>query len=128
MTRLQGGPRLPIPTGLPFRVEEYRARHESVRAAMGACGMDLLYVTSPANLFYLTGYEAIWYPNRLPVAVAVDRESSELVFFDWTRHDAYVSTRVLCDEVVFLDYGRAPQMVADAFAQRGWSKRVIGIE
>ena len=128
MTRLQGGLRPPIPAGLPFRVEEYRVRHERVRAGMAACGMDLLYVTSPANLFYLTGYEAIWYPNRLPVAVAVDRESPELVFFDWTRHDAYVSTRVLCDEVVFLDYGRAPQMVADAFTQRGWNSRVIGIE
>jgi Xaa-Pro aminopeptidase len=58
MTRLQVGLLPPIPAGLPFRVEEYRTRHERVRADMAACGMDLLYVTSPANLFYLTGYES----------------------------------------------------------------------
>ena len=30
-------------------------------------GVDVLFVTSPANLLYLTGYAAIWYPWRLPL-------------------------------------------------------------
>jgi Xaa-Pro aminopeptidase len=117
-----------LPERLPFSVAEYRDRHARVRAAMEERGLDLLYVTSPANLFYLTGYEAIWYPNRLPLGVVVDRACPEVVFFDWTRHAAYVSTRVLCDEVVFVDYGLAPQQVAGAFAEFGWTKRVIGME
>ena len=55
-----------VPNSLPFSVEEYGARRKRVRAAMESRGIDILYVTSPANLCYLTGYEAIWYPNRLP--------------------------------------------------------------
>jgi Xaa-Pro aminopeptidase len=91
-------------------------------------GIDLLYVTSPANLFYLTGYEAIWYPNRLPLGVVIDHARPEVIFIDWTRHAGYVSTRVLCDEVVFVDYGQAPQRVAGAFADFGWTHRVVGME
>jgi Xaa-Pro aminopeptidase len=103
-------------------------RCESVRKAMAAGGIDVLYVTSPANLFYLTGYEAIWYPNRLPVGAVLDRADPEVLLFDWSRHEGYVGTRVLCDEVTFLDYGSAPQTVCDAFAASGWSRKTVGIE
>jgi Xaa-Pro aminopeptidase len=91
-------------------------------------GIDVLYVTSPANLCYLTGYEAIWYPSRLPLGLAVVRDGEQTVFFDWTRHHAYVSTRVLCGEIVLFDYGSASQTVLNAFSSRGWSQRVVAIE
>jgi Xaa-Pro aminopeptidase len=116
------------PGRLPFSIEEYRDRHARVRAAMAVRGIELLYVTSPANLFYLTGYEAIWYPNRLPLGAVLDCKRPDIVFFDWTRHAGYVSTRVLCDEIAFLDYGRAAEMVAEAFTRFGWHRRVVGIE
>jgi Xaa-Pro aminopeptidase len=114
--------------GLPFSVAEYRARCERVRAEMKARDIDVLYVTSPANLFYLCGYEAIWYPNRLPLGAVVDRTSEQLVVFDWTRHEGYVNARVLCDETVLFDYGNAAARVTEAFAQRGWLQRTVGLE
>jgi Xaa-Pro aminopeptidase len=117
-----------FPHGLPFTVEEYGERFRRVASAMEQRGIDLLYVTSPANLFYLTGYDAIWYPNRLPLGAVIDCAQSELVMFDWSRHQGYVSTRVLCDDVILFDYGSAAETVADVFAQRGWSRRTIGIE
>ena len=67
--------RIRDPAGsLPFPLEEYRARRCRVQAAMDDRGIDVLYVTSPANLCYLTGYEAIWYPSRLPLGLAVVRD------------------------------------------------------
>src|SRR4030088_1235022 len=116
------------PGRLPFSIEEYRDRHARVRAAMTVRGIELLYVTSPANLFYLTGYEAIWYPNRLPLGAVLDCKQPDIVFFDWTRHAGYVGTRVLCDEIALVDYGRAAAMVAEAFTRFGWHRRVVGIE
>jgi Xaa-Pro aminopeptidase len=95
---------------------------------MESRGIDVLYVTSPANLCYLTGYEAIWYPNRLPLGLAIARDQPEIVFFDWTRHHAYVTTRVLCDEIVLFDYGSAPRTVVEAFSARGWSGRIVALE
>jgi Xaa-Pro aminopeptidase len=123
-------PRRPAsrPEGLPFSLEEYQERRKRVRALMDSRGIDILYVTSPANLFYLTGYEAIWYPNRLPLGLAIDRAFPEVTFFDWSRHAGYVSTRVLCDEIVLFDYGTAPETVVRAFAERGWTRRTLAIE
>jgi len=128
MTNLCSAVRPPVPRGLPFTADEYSERRNHVRAAMSARDIDILYVTSPANLFYLTGYEAIWYPNRLPLGFAIARDRPEIVFFDWARHEAYVTTRVLCDEIVLFDYGSAPQSVAAAFKERGWNHQAVAIE
>ena len=117
-----------VPDRLPFSVAEYQGRRERVRALMEARGIDVLYVTSPANLYYLTGYEAIWYPNRLPLGAVIERAQPEVVLFDWSRHEGYVSTRVLCDHVIFLDYGSAPATVGAAFREFGWSGKTVGIE
>ena len=117
-----------IPKHLPFAVEEYRERIEKVRVAMAQRGIDVLYVTSPANLYYLTGYQAIWYPNRLPLGAVLQRTDEAVVFFDWTRHVSYVSTQVLCDEVVLMDYANATDIVAQAFAHYGWIGQSVGLE
>ena len=48
--------RTPVPKELAFPLAEYQARVERVRARMAAAGLDLLLVTHPPNLCYLTGY------------------------------------------------------------------------
>jgi ectoine hydrolase len=42
---------------LPFAREEYAARVAKVRAAMAERGLDLLIVSDPANMAWLTGYD-----------------------------------------------------------------------
>jgi len=113
---------------LPFAIEEYRHRQEQVRVRMRLRGIDILYVTSPANLLYLTGYEAIWYPPRLPVGVALDVRSERVTIFDWTRHEAYLRTRVLSDDIVLFDYAGACDTAAAAFEARGWTGRTVGLD
>ena len=56
---------------LPFDLREYRDREQRVRAEMQHRGIDVLYVMSPANLNYLTGFESIWYPPRAPLGAIV---------------------------------------------------------
>jgi Xaa-Pro aminopeptidase len=113
---------------LPFEETEYRERQARVRAAMAERGIDILYVTSPANLLYLTGYEAVWYPPRLPVGVAVLRHDEAVVVFDWIRHEGYVRMGVLADDAVLFDYGDATRVVVDAFRSRGWLGGSVGLE
>jgi Xaa-Pro aminopeptidase len=113
---------------LPFADGEYASRRERVREEMAARGIDVLYVTSPPNLLYLTGYEAIWYPPRLPVGVALVRDEDVAVVFDWSRHEGYVRDAVRCDDAVFFEYGDAPQVVAKAFRARGWLDGAVGLE
>ena len=45
----------------PFTVAEYKARLKAVRAGMAAKGIDILLVTGPENIFYLSGYRTTGY-------------------------------------------------------------------
>ena len=46
-----------IPRNLPFEASEYRDRLKRVRLAMEEAGLDLLIVSDPANMAWLTGYD-----------------------------------------------------------------------
>src|SRR6185295_16431019 len=82
--------------------------------------VDVLFVTSPANLCYLTGFESIWYPPRAPVGVVVLADSDRLVFCDYERHET------LARETAH--YEDAVDTIADTFRGRGWLDGAIGIE
>ncbi|MGH8447226.1 MAG: M24 family metallopeptidase [Solimonas sp.] len=113
---------------LPFTPQEYRERQRCVRAEMAARGIDLLYVTSPPNLQYLTGYEAIWFPNRLPVGVLLDREREDTRVFDWKRHQPYVASSVFCDAAHYFEYGESARVIAAAVAALGRGGARIALE
>ena len=53
----------------PFTQDEYDQRVMAVRAGMAARGLDLLVVTVPENVTYLTGYETIGYASFQTLAV-----------------------------------------------------------
>ncbi len=50
-----------VPGGLPFALSEYQARLAKVRRAMDQRSLDLLLVTGPENICYLTGYATTGY-------------------------------------------------------------------
>jgi Xaa-Pro aminopeptidase len=122
----QRGSRISDPR--PFPDDEYHARGARVREEMERRGLDVLLVTSPPNLLYLTGYAAIWYPWRLPLGAAIVRAPASVMFFDWTRHEGYARLHALFDELVLLEYGSAPQTVAVALAERGLAGGTVGLE
>jgi len=115
-------------TSLPFSPQEYELRRAAVRAALAERDIDLLYVTQPSNLYYLTGYEASWYPPRLPVGALIDRDSSTVVILDWDRHAGYVKSCVLGDDFVLFRYGEAAEAISRFFASRGWLSRSLALE
>ncbi len=113
---------------LPFLIEEYRDRVRRVRAELDRRELDVLYVTSPANLAYLTGFESIWYPPRAPLGVVVARESERLVFVDYERHRSLVEQTAHFDDAIFFTYETAVETVAAEFARRGWTGGTVGLE
>ena len=115
-------------TELPFSVEEYRDRTRRVREEMARRGVDVLYVMSPPNVLYLTGFESIWYPPRAPLGVVLATGSEEIVFLDYERHRHLVSETALFDDAVWFSYETALDTVAGAFEARGWAKGTVGIE
>ena len=49
-----------------FSREEYRRRLDEVRKRMAAAGIDLLYVTNPDHICYLSGYQSEWFQEGGP--------------------------------------------------------------
>ncbi|MFJ6654359.1 M24 family metallopeptidase [Microbacterium sp. NPDC091313] len=117
-----------IPPSLPFAVAEYAARADALRATMREGGVDVLLVTSPANLCYLTGYVASWYAPRLPIGVLVSADDDDMVIVDWSRHADYVPLIALHDDIVLVDYGTAPAELVEAMRRRGWARGRVGLE
>ena len=113
---------------VPFPIEEYRDRARRVREEMARRDIDVLYVMSPSNLCYLTGFESIWYPPRAPLGVLVHHEDERIVFLDYERHEHLVGISAHFDEAVFYRYDDAVATVAGAIQERGWAGGSVGIE
>ena len=90
--------------------------------------VDVLFVMSPSNLCYLTGFESVWYPPRAPLGVVVSRHDERLVFLDYERHETLVRETAVFDDAVFYRYEEALDSITRAFRDRGWAEGSVGIE
>ncbi|MQA08156.1 MAG: M24 family metallopeptidase [Pseudonocardiaceae bacterium] len=117
-----------------FPAAEYSERVERLRVRASAKGFDVLVVTDPKNIFYLTGYDAYSYyvPQSMVVPVASDAPVLVLRRQDvpaalWTTH---------LDEDQILGYGdeyltgnlHPMEYVAEVLKSLGFGKATIGIE
>ena len=77
-----------------FSLDEYRARLAALRRRMERAGADVLLVTSPENLYYLSGYQTpgyYWYQTlivpleREPVFVVRMNEASNVEPLSWVE-------------------------------------------
>ena len=62
-----------------FSESEYAARLAAVRAAMRKVGLDALLVTSPENIYYLSGYQSLGYLAFQALAVALTGSPALLI-------------------------------------------------
>ena len=114
-----------------FSEREYAERVGKVRAALAADGLDAIYVTHPANLTYLTGYDMIWNHLRSLTGVLIRADSDTTVFFDERAHTTIVFTTPEIREIVWLDdssYVESIDVIARELAACGLGKAAIGIE
>jgi Xaa-Pro dipeptidase len=87
----------------PFPAEEYAARRARVRQALTEASLDAIYVTAPASITWLTGYDMIWYHLQNLTGVLLRADAEEAVFFDSVAHTTIVYTTPGIGEVVWLD-------------------------
>lgn len=121
-------------TDLPFSKEEYADRLAKTRTAMVDKGIDLLYVTDPSNMAWLTGYDGWSFYVHQGVIIPPDGPP-----LWWGRgQDGNGAVRtVYMDDAFVLPYPdhyvqsteRHPMdHLSDIFAQKGWGSLHIGVE
>ncbi|MFF0944532.1 M24 family metallopeptidase [Kocuria sp. CPCC 205300] len=82
-----------------FSPEEYAARLRAVREKMAEQGLSALVVTDPANLFYLTGYDA--WSFYTPQLLLVPAEGELLLFLrEMDARGAFRTARLPPEQIV----------------------------
>lgn len=99
----------------PFPPEEYAARRARVAGFLEARGIDALLVTNPADLYYLTGYDMVWFHLRSLTSCLVT-VGADLTFFDYTGHQTLVETTPECRDVRWIQ-GESPEVAIQTIVE-----------
>ena len=118
-----------------FERREYLSRVDRTKERMAARGIDVLLVASPANQFYLTGYDGCSFYTPQMVVVSLAQEEPVWVGRAMDAAGAKFTAFLTPDNVVpypdtYVGSGERHPMefVADVVRQRGWDRGAIGVE
>ncbi|MCH7942188.1 MAG: aminopeptidase P family protein [Proteobacteria bacterium] len=95
-----------------FPPEEYATRRAKLRKALAADDLDAIYVTMPADITYLTGYDMVWYHSRSLTGLLLRADSDDPLFIDGWPHTTLVSTTPEITDVVFYERGPVADVIA----------------
>ncbi len=119
---------------LSFRREEYTERLDRVRRAMDQAGVEVLFISDPSNMAWLTGYDGwSFYVHQ---GVLVGPEGAPI--FWGRRMDAMGALRTCFmepddiigypDHYVMSTVRHPMDHLATLIRERGWGGRTIGVE
>lgn len=118
-----------------FPIEEYRQRLDRTRRRMEQAGIEVLLLSHPANMSYLTGYDGWSFYVHQGVLVALDQEQPIWVGRGMDANGARLTTwldpgniRAYADDYVQSATKHPMMAVADVIREKGWARRAIGVE
>lgn len=97
---------------VPFPLAEYKNRLNKIRKSMQEAEIDLLYVTEPENLFYISGYNVTWFRgnssttwNDSTVAgIAIHVDHDKFIQFDLPDEEGVLQHSSICtDQRIYYD-------------------------
>lgn len=114
--------------------ETYLRRIAAVQQAMARAGLDLLVISAPENMYYLTGYDGWSFYLNQCLLLGVNRDTPLWVGRGSDLHVAAASPTIRADDVcVYGDqYIQSTTLspydfVADRILEQGWGQARIGI-
>lgn len=138
---------------LPFPIAEYQNRLNKIRKSMSEKNIDLLYLSSPESLFYVSGYNAAWFRGNsstrwfdaCATGIAIHVDHDKFILFDVPDEEGIALwSTVSTDTRIFYDipagemYGKSYESVSDEFdfadlivrdlKAEGWTKGRAAIE
>lgn len=118
-----------------FSADEYQQRLARTKQLMAEKGIDLLLLSSPANHFYLTGYDGHSYYTPQMVLVSMDEEYP--IWYGRKMDSVGARFTVYMPEEYIVPYGdkyvgsaefHPMHYLADIVKERGWERARIGVE
>ena len=119
---------------LPFSRAEYAERLAKTRGAMAKAGLELLVVSDPSNMAWLTGYDGWSFyvhqcvlvpPRGEPVWFGRRQDANGAKRTAWLAHDNIIGYP---DHYVQSPHRHPMEVLARLIAERGWDRLSIGVE
>jgi len=120
---------------LYFDINEYKGRIRKTKKRMETEGIDVLFISQPANMNYLTGYDGWSFYVHQGVIVSLDKEGPIWVGRAMDANGAKITTflkdediRGYPDDYVQSKAKHPMQFVADIIKEKGWGNKTIAVE
>ncbi|ANU11781.1 Xaa-Pro aminopeptidase [Planococcus antarcticus DSM 14505] len=120
---------------MSFGTAEYQERIQKTKERMASKGIEVLLITDPANMNYLSGYDGwSFYVHQMliiiddedqPIWVGRTMDANAAKITTWLYHDNIISYP---DTYVQSDVKHPMDFVADILKQIGQDKRCVGVE
>ncbi|PAB59231.1 M24 family metallopeptidase [Anaeromicrobium sediminis] len=120
---------------LNFQVDEYQQRLSKVKESMARKGIEVLVVTDPANMNYLTGFDGwSFYVHQCiivvdsepqPIWVGRGQDGNAAKLTTWLDEK---NVKAYTDDYVHSLIKHPMEFVADIIKERGFGNKVIGTE
>ncbi len=118
-----------------FSIEEYRHRIKRTKEKMMEKNMDLLVVSHPANMNYLTGYDGWSFYVHQCLLLHLEQDEPMWLGRGMDANGARLTTslaedniREYADDYVQSTIKHPMHFVADVIREKGWDKNIIGVE
>ncbi|WP_102347202.1 M24 family metallopeptidase [Bacillus sp. Marseille-P3661] len=118
-----------------FPLTEYKERVKRTKQKMTEAGIEVLLVTNPSNIFYLSGYNAWSFYVHQVLVVIVDEEQPIWIGREMDANSARLTTWMdhvniipYTDDYVQSDDKHPMQFVANILYEIGQGNRTMGIE
>jgi len=120
---------------MPFDAAEYAERLRDTKTRMEHYEVDVIVLTDPSNMCYLTGYDGWSFYVPQCLVVALDADEPIWIGRGMDANAAKVTTSLshenilpYADDYVQSTEKHALEFVAEIIAERGWGAKVVGIE
>ncbi|MFZ5944752.1 MAG: M24 family metallopeptidase [Bacillota bacterium] len=120
---------------MPFSVSEFQERIRRTKERMHNQKMDVLLVTDPANMNYLSGYDGwsfyvhqlliLHIDEREPIWVGRGQDGNGARVTTWLSRENIIT---YTDDYVQSTIKHPMDFVADILKEKGWDKKTVGVE
>ncbi|MEX2648505.1 MAG: Xaa-Pro peptidase family protein [Alphaproteobacteria bacterium] len=121
----------------PFSKKEFWGRLERIRKLMAKARIDVLLVTAPEGMYYVSGYQCEWYQGQSPrqwpassgIAIHVDRD--RFIHFDTEREAVLTRLTSVAEDIRIFPPATMRDgiaFIASELEKEGWLPGTVGIE
>jgi Xaa-Pro dipeptidase len=121
---------------IPFLLPEFQTRLRAVKALMEQSRVDLLFLSAPESLYYVSGYRAQWYQAQSPAiwppasGIAIRRDADDFIHFETEMEETLVKSCAISRDIRIYreDEASVLEFIVANLKDAGWLKGTVGLE